>query len=130
MHPERRTKRRYFYYQCYSRRVRAGCDQPFFPEERLEAEVVSLLRMMATPDGLAEAVDTAISRVVSQQRKTSRSTRRKVLDQQLKRLAELYEMGDYTRDVYEKKKAVASFSWCKWPTGAGSDRMMSRRLAA
>jgi len=53
------------------------------------AEVVSLLRMMATPDGLAEAVDTAISRVVSQQRKTSRSTRRKVLDHQLKRLAEL-----------------------------------------
>ena len=80
-HPERRTKRRYFYYTCYSRRVRAGSAQPFFPEEQLEAEVLCLLRAMAIPDGLAEAVEAAISSYASQQRKTSRSNRRKVIDQ-------------------------------------------------
>jgi hypothetical protein len=60
---------------------------------------------MATPDGLAEAVEVAISKYASQQRKLSRGSRRKMIDQQLKRIAELYEMGDYTRDAYEKKRA-------------------------
>ena len=42
-HPERRTQRRYIYYTCYGRRVHAGCDQPFFSEDRLEAEVLAVL---------------------------------------------------------------------------------------
>lgn len=55
----------------------AGCTHEFFPEAELEAAVLRLLRAMAIPDGLAEAVEAAISSYASQQRKTSRrGTRR------------------------------------------------------
>jgi hypothetical protein len=87
------------------RRVHAGCDQPFFPEEQIEGEVLAVLSAMATPDGLAEAVEVAISKYASQQRKLSRGSRRKMIDQQLKRIAELYEIGDYTKEVYDRKRA-------------------------
>ena len=50
-HTERRIKKQYFYYECYGRRVRSGCDQPFFQESEIEAEVLELLRAMAVPDG-------------------------------------------------------------------------------
>ena len=60
---------------------------------------------MATPDGLAEAVEIAISKYASQQRKLSRGSRRKMIDQQLKRIAELYEIGDYTKELYDRKRA-------------------------
>jgi recombinase-like zinc beta ribbon protein len=104
-HTERRTQRRYIYYTCYRRRVHAGCDQPFFSEDQVEAEVLAVLSAMATPDGLAEAVEFAISKSASQQRKLSRGGRRKMIDQQLKRIAELYEIGEYTRQTYEDKRA-------------------------
>jgi hypothetical protein len=54
--------------------------------------------------GLAEAVDAAIKTYAGQERTSNRQARRRNIDDRLKRLAELFEMGDITKIVYVSRK--------------------------
>ena len=54
--------------------------------------------------GLAEAVDAAAN-YAGQERKSNRQTRRRSIDERLKRLADLYDLGDLTRTEYLSRKS-------------------------
>ena len=54
--------------------------------------------------GLAEAVDAAANHA-GQERKSNRQTRRRSIDERLKRLADLYDLGDLTRTEYLSRKS-------------------------
>src|SRR5207249_8530827 len=48
-------------YTCYLRRTAKACDMPSLGQDRIEAELLSILREIAMPGGLAEAVDAALA---------------------------------------------------------------------
>ena len=52
----------------------------------------------------AEAVDAAIANYAGQERKSNRHTRRRSIDERLKRLADLYDLGDLIRTEYLSRK--------------------------
>ena len=54
--------------------------------------------------GLAEAVDAAIASYSGQERKSGRQARRRSIDERLKRLADLYELGDLAKAEYRNRK--------------------------
>ena len=54
--------------------------------------------------GLAEAVDAAIASYAGQERKSNRHARRRSIDERLKRLADLFELGDVTKTEYLARK--------------------------
>lgn len=98
-------RREYSYYECYGHRQRFGCDQPQFRQAETEAAVVRLLEAMVVP-GLAEAVEAAVGAYATQQRRVSRTERRKRIEGRLANLRELFELGDIGKDEYLAKKAA------------------------
>jgi hypothetical protein len=82
---------------------REGCAQPYFRQPEIEAATLRFLQALMIP-GLAEAVDAAIASYAGQERKSSRQTRRRSIDERLKRLADLFELGDLTKTEYLARK--------------------------
>ncbi|HAF08665.1 MAG TPA: hypothetical protein DCK98_01085 [Chloroflexi bacterium] len=78
---------------------REGCAQPYFRQPEIEAAALKFLQALMIP-GLAEAVDAAIASYAGQERKSNRQTRRRSIDERLKRLADLFELGDRTKTEY------------------------------
>lgn len=93
------------YYQCYQRRQGLGCDQPYFRQSDVEASVVNLLRAMAVPDAVANAMDAAVAAYAKDQRQESRAGRRKKVAEQLGRVKELYLDGDISPEEYKSRTA-------------------------
>ena len=107
MHKEtkRTGKVEWPYYKCSTRGDQGAevCAQPFFRQSAVDEKVFKILSSMVIP-GLAEAVDAAIKSYAGQERRSSRQSRRKSIDERLKRLADLFEMGDVTKSEYVARK--------------------------
>ena len=82
---------------------REGCAQPYFRQPEIEQAVFEFLQALMIP-GLAEAVDAAIATYAGQERKSNRQARRCSIDERLKRLADLFELGDITKSEYVARK--------------------------
>jgi len=93
------------YYACATRRNRGveACAQPLFRQSDVDEATFKLLKAMVIP-GLADAVDAAIKSYAGQERRSNRQARRRSIDERLKRLAELFEMGDITKADYVSRK--------------------------
>jgi DNA invertase Pin-like site-specific DNA recombinase len=93
------------YYACSTRRNQGpeACAQPLFRQSDVDEATLRLLRAMVIP-GLADAVDAAIRSYAGQERKSNRQVRRRSIDDRLKRLAELFEMGDISKTDYVSRK--------------------------
>lgn len=78
--------------------------KPYFRQPEIEDAMLEFLRAMSVPDGLAEAVDAAIASYADQTRKTTRQSRRRSIDERLKRLGELFELGDIPKGEYLSKR--------------------------
>jgi site-specific DNA recombinase len=93
------------YYICATHRNlgREGCAQPYFRQPEIEAATLKFLQALMIP-GLAEAVDAAIASYAGQERKSNRQTRRRSIDERLKRLADLFELGDRTKTEYVARR--------------------------
>ena len=89
------------YYVCATHRNlgREGCAQPYFRQPEIEAATLKFLQALMIP-GLAEAVDAAVATYAGQERKANRRTRRRAIDERLKRLAELFELSHITKNEY------------------------------
>ncbi len=92
-------------YVCYRRRVARACDAPSLRQEVLEPEIMDILRAVALPDGIAEAVDAAVADALAQEARPSPKTTRKALDERARRLNEMYELGRLTRVAYDLRYA-------------------------
>lgn len=77
--------------------------QPYFRQPEIEAATLKFLQALMIP-GLAESVDAAIASYAGQERKSNRQARRRSIDERLKRLADLYDLGDLTRTEYLARK--------------------------
>ena len=94
-HPETR-----FRYACYQRRVGSSCDAPHVPQEIVEAEILDVLRTVALPEGLADAVDAAVAAYFTDRGRATRKSTLRSVETRLARLRDLYELGHLTRDDY------------------------------
>ena len=100
--PDRSHPQPRYCYTCYLRRTGGSpdCDQPYVPQERLEADLLTILRVVALPEGLAEEVDKAIAVTLTEDPAQSRQSTLAAIESRLARLAELYELNDITREDY------------------------------
>ena len=107
MHKERTRvgKSEWPYYVCATRRGQGAeaCALPLFRQSEVDEKTLALLKSMVVP-GLAEAVDAAIKSYAGQERGASRQARRKSIDERLRRLADIYEMGDIRKPDYVRRK--------------------------
>lgn len=96
-HPEPR-----YCYTCYLRRTGGSpdCDQPYISQERLETDLLSVLRVIALPEELAEEVDKALAASLTEDPAESRQSTLAAIESRLARLAELYELNDISREDY------------------------------
>ncbi len=103
-------------YTCYRRRTARACTAAYVPQELLEQQLIEILRSVCLPDGFVEAVDAAVAAYLREGQPRRRVSAR-ALDDQLKRLKTLYELGDLTLDDYvarrdeiraEKERAASS----------------------
>jgi hypothetical protein len=93
------------YYACSTRRNQGAsvCAQPLFRQSDVDEATLKLLKAMVVP-GLADAVDAAIKSYAGQERRSSRQVRRRSIDERLKRLTDLFEMGDIQRADYISRR--------------------------
>ncbi len=98
-------KRAWPYYICATHRNlgREGCAQPYFRQPEIETAAFNLLQALMIP-GLAEAVDAAIASYAGRERKSNRQARRRSIDERLKRLADIFELGDLTKTEYVARR--------------------------
>ena len=89
-------------YTCYLRRTAKACSRPSLAQDRIEAELLAILREVAMPGGLAEAVDAALATSIVAEPK-SRQASLRAFDARLERLRDMYELGDISRDEYMTK---------------------------
>ena len=97
-HPATRNR-----YTCYLRRTAKACDMPYVEQDQLEAQLIDILRIVAMPGGLAEAVDAAVAASLALDATKPRHMSLKTVDARLERLRDLYELGDLSRDHYLAK---------------------------
>ncbi len=76
---------------------------PLFRQSDIDEATHKLLKAMVIP-GLADAVDAAIKSYAGQERTSNRQARRRSIDERLRRLAELFEMGDIAKADYVSRK--------------------------
>ena len=95
------------HYLCSERRNkgRAVCDQPYLPQEPLEADLFTVLEAIALPESVAEAVDAAVAEMQGTQGRRSRQGSLKSLEERQRRLNEMYELGRVERDEYLRRSA-------------------------
>jgi hypothetical protein len=79
--------------------------QPYFRQPEIEEAAFTFLQALMIP-GLAEAVDAAIATYASQTRKSNRQPKKRSVGDRLKRLAELFELGDLTKNEYSRAEAT------------------------
>ena len=107
MHKERTRagKSEWPYYACATRRSQGAevCAQRLFRQSEVDEATLKVLKAMVVP-GLAEAVDAAIKSYAGQERRSNRQARRRNIDEQLRRLADLYAMGDIPKTDYVSRK--------------------------
>jgi hypothetical protein len=94
------------YYVCTTRSKQGQevCAQPYYRQVVIEDQALVLLQAMTIPDGLAEAVDAALTTYAGQERKTSRQSRRRAIEERLKRLGDLFELGGVSKAEYISKR--------------------------
>ena len=76
---------------------------PYVEQDLLEAQLLEVLRLVAMPGGLAEAVDAALAASLSPDQRRPRELTVKSIDARLDRVRDLYELGDLARDEYLAK---------------------------
>jgi hypothetical protein len=94
------------HYLCSRRRIegKAVCDQPYLTQERLETDLLEVLKAIALPEGVAAAVDAAVAEMHSGQGRKSRQVSLKTLEGRQARLNE-----DWMHvTIEELKRLVAS----------------------
>jgi hypothetical protein len=72
--------------------------------ERLEGELLEVLRAIALPKGVAEAVDAAVAAMHGSQSRKSRQVSLKAIDARLERQSDLYDLGDISSDEYMRRR--------------------------
>jgi hypothetical protein len=95
------------HYLCSRRRIegKAVCDQPYLTQERLEADLLEVLKAIALPEGVAEAVDAAVAEMQSGQGRKSRQVSLKTLEERQARLNDMYDLGRVSRHEYMRRSA-------------------------
>jgi len=83
---------------------------PSLPQDRIEAELLAILREVALPGGLAEAVDAALATSMDNTEPKSRQASLRAFDARLDRLRDLYELGDISREEYVAKSEALRLS--------------------
>jgi hypothetical protein len=86
-------------YYCSSRRADRSCDQPIIPAEWVEQQLVQFIAGFAPGPGLREEI---LRRLATAPTKETSNLvkRRAALEERLRRLRDLYELGDLTRAEY------------------------------
>ncbi len=103
--PDRTHHEPRFTYSCYLRRVAGECDAPYARQDRLETELLEVLRAVALPAGLADAVDADVAAGLSATHGESLTATFRKLDARLDRLRDMYELGDIQRDEYLARRS-------------------------
>jgi hypothetical protein len=91
--------------RCSRRRTegKESCDEPYLPQERLEDELLEVLKAMALPKGVAEAVDAAVAEMQGNHGRKSRQVSLKTIEDRRKRVNGMYKPERITRVEYDSE---------------------------
>ena len=86
-------------YYCATRRANRSCDQPIIPAEQIERQLVQFIAGFAPSAAIRQEI---IRRLSTDNSPDSReaAARRDALEERLRRMRDLYELGDLTRPEY------------------------------
>jgi hypothetical protein len=89
-------------YYCATRRANHSCDQPIIPAERVEQQLADFLTGFA-PN---KATQTEILRRLSSPaaKEDNQITKRRAVEERLRRMRDLYEVGDLHRAEYVARR--------------------------
>ena len=90
-------------YYCATRRANRSCDQPIIPAERVEQQLAQFLTSFApTKTAQAEILHQLATPATREDAKTAK--RRAALEERLRRMRDLYELGDIHRPEYVARR--------------------------
>ncbi len=91
-------------YYCSTRRANRSCDQPIIPAERVEQQLVEFLTGFAPNKAVQREILHRLSNPATTNEDSQTSKRRTALEERLRRMRDLYELGDLHRPEYVARR--------------------------
>ncbi len=116
-------------YYCATRRANRSCDQPIIPAERIERQLVQFIAGFAPSASIRKEI---IGRLSTNNRPESSeaTTRRDALEERLRRMRDLYELGDLTRREYIARRDAINAELATLAPGPIPDLDHARKVLA
>ena len=87
-------------YYCSTRRTDRSCDQPIIPAERVERQLVDFIAGFAPDPAVQEEILHRLANPATTSEASETAKRRSALEERLRRMRDLYEIGDLPRTEY------------------------------
>jgi hypothetical protein len=97
----RELKARYY---CSTRRANRSCDQPIVPAEQVEQQLARFIAGFAPDPAVKEEVLQRLANRASTREDSQTAKRRTALEERLRRMRDLYELGDLQRAEYVARR--------------------------